>query len=240
MKIKELFKQKQSDLQKYKPVTIAFLGDSVTQGCFECYLTSPTTLDTVFEPKNAYSTRLKELLGILYPSVQVNIINSGISGDNAPGGLARLERDVLSYQPDFVVVSFGLNDSAKDLQGLQEYKDALAGIFSKLNENGVETLFVTQNYNATHVSPHLKDELFLAYAKEFERRHKEKILHKYFDAAREVCAEYNVRVCDLFTIWEKMENAGVNVTELLSNKFNHPIREYHYYMAIKILENMLD
>ena len=26
MKIKELFKQKQSDLQKYKPVTIAFLG----------------------------------------------------------------------------------------------------------------------------------------------------------------------------------------------------------------------
>ena len=25
MKIKELFKQKQSDLQKYKPVTIAFL-----------------------------------------------------------------------------------------------------------------------------------------------------------------------------------------------------------------------
>ena len=40
MKIIELLKQKQEGLIKNKPVTIAFLGDSVTQGCFECFYPS--------------------------------------------------------------------------------------------------------------------------------------------------------------------------------------------------------
>ena len=33
--------------------------------------------------------------------------------------------------------------------------------------------------------------------------------------------------------------AGVDVTELLSNKLNHPIREFHRYMAAKLVETML-
>ena len=34
--------------------------------------------------------------------------------------------------------------------------------------------------------------------------------------------------------------SGVDVTELLSNKLNHPIREFHYYTAIKLLETIFD
>ena len=111
MKIVEKLKAKNTDILNSKPITIAFLGDSVTQGCFECYLTSETTLQTVFDYQNAYSTRLKEILNILYPSVQFNIINSGISGDGTTFGLERLERDIIAYNPDLCVVSFGLNDS---------------------------------------------------------------------------------------------------------------------------------
>jgi hypothetical protein len=40
-------------------------------------------------------------------------------------------------------------------------------------------------------------------------------------------------------VWEKLEQAGVDVTELLANKLNHPIREFHYYMAMKLIETML-
>ena len=78
MKIRELLKNKHGDRFGNPPITIAFLGDSVTQGCFECYLTSPNSLETVFDYKSAYSTRVRELLNMLYPSAQVNIINSGI------------------------------------------------------------------------------------------------------------------------------------------------------------------
>ena len=70
------------DIRGAAPVTIAFLGDSVTQGCFECFINEAGEIDTVFDYKNSYSTRMKELLNILYPEVQINIINSGISGDS--------------------------------------------------------------------------------------------------------------------------------------------------------------
>ncbi|CCY04483.1 lipolytic protein G-D-S-L family [Faecalibacterium sp. CAG:1138] len=93
----------------------------ITQGCFECYYTSETTLETVFDYNSAYSTHVREILNILYPSVQINIINSGISGDNAINGLTRIDRDVLSYHPDLVVVGFALNDSCVGESGLENY-----------------------------------------------------------------------------------------------------------------------
>ena len=111
MKIVELLKEKQANINSAKSITIAFLGDSVTQGCFECYLTSTGALQTVFDYKCAYSTKLRELLNFLYPSVQVNVINSGISGDGAHGGVARIDRDILPFHPDLTIVSYGLNDS---------------------------------------------------------------------------------------------------------------------------------
>ena len=36
-----------------------------------------------------------------------------------------------------------------------------------------------------------------------------------------------------------MYKAGVNITELRSNKDSHPERESHYYTAIKIIEKLL-
>ena len=64
-------------------------------------------------------------------------------------------------------------------------------------------------------------------------------LKSYFEKAREICAKYGVKVCDLYPVWEQMEKLGIDVTELLANKLNHPIREIHYYMAIKLIETML-
>ena len=66
------------------------------------------------------------------------------------------------------------------------------------------------------------------------------ILKEYFDAAKDLCEKYGVKVCDLHSVWLKMAEAGINITELLANKLNHPIREFHYYMAMKIVETMLD
>ena len=237
MKIHQLIKNKQDNLWDNKPITIAFLGDSVTQGCFECYLTSPSTLETVFDYKSAYSTRLKEILNLLFPKVQVNIINSGISGDCAMWGVKRLERDVLSYNPDLVIISYGLNDSGKGKEGICEYKNALEKIFKSLKDKDIDSIFLTQNYMNTHVSPHIKEELFIKLAKSFsENIQNIGVLKEYFEVAKALCEEYNVAVCDLYSVWDKMHSLGVDTTELLANKLNHPIREWHYYIAIKLLE----
>ena len=239
MKIIEKINAKK-DMCNNKPVTIAFLGDSVTQGCFECYNTSETTLETVYDYKSAYSTRLREMLNILYPQVQINIINSGISGDSAASGDARLERDVLNFKPDLCVVSYGLNDSTQGEDGIEGYKKSLSNIFNKLSDNGVEIIFLTQNTMCTKESCHITQQLFKDLASMFGEIQNSKMLKKYFDNAKELCKEKGIKVCDMYSVWEKMENSGVDTTELLANKLNHPIREFHYYIAMKLIETIFE
>lgn len=110
MKILELIAKKAGNLKENKIPTIAFLGDSVTQGCFEIYETEQGYVETIFDKSSAYHKRLEEMPSMLYPNVPINIINAGISGDTSWGGAERLDRDVLSHNPDLVVVCFGLND----------------------------------------------------------------------------------------------------------------------------------
>ena len=211
-----------------------------TPKVLEQYLASSGGLSTVFDTNSAYAMRVREILGLLYPSVQINIINSGINGDDAVGCAARFERDVLAYNPDLVIMSFGLNDSVGGINKIDIYKGALREMLEKLKERDIEAIFLTENTMNTKVSSHLKEELFLQLAEAFSSKIQNNgVLKAYFDVAKNICAEYGVKVCDLYSIWERMAFQGVDTTELLANKLNHPIREFHYYMAIKLIETML-
>ena len=68
MNILKKIRAKQADLFA-PPVAIAFLGDSVTQGCFEVYLTSEGAVQTVFEPESGYAADVRKLFALLYPGV---------------------------------------------------------------------------------------------------------------------------------------------------------------------------
>lgn len=57
-----------------------------------------------------YPAVLQDLLREKYPDLNAVVINAGIRGHTSVQGLARLERDVLWYQPHVVVSAFGLND----------------------------------------------------------------------------------------------------------------------------------
>lgn len=85
------------------------LGNSVTFGWNMAY-------------KKSYPYLLEERLMEQYPEVMV--VNSGIGGQTVLDGLDRLDSDVFYYDPQIVVVSFGLNDGfiiiEEDLQGQNE------------------------------------------------------------------------------------------------------------------------
>jgi len=57
-----------------------------------------------------YPAVLQDLLREQYPELDAVLINVGVCGDTSVQGLARLERDVLPYEPQVVVSAFGLND----------------------------------------------------------------------------------------------------------------------------------
>ena len=239
MKILEKLNAKQ-DIYGGKPVTIAFLGDSVTQGCFECYVDDSGGVETVYDYPSAYSTRVRELLNLLYPKVQINIINSGISGDSAAGGLSRIERDILPFSPDLVVVSFGLNDSTRGLEQLDAYLGNIRSIIEKLKATGTEVIFLTQNYMNTRVSSLIPEPLLRQVASNIMQTQNNGTLKVYMNEVAKTAAQCGAVVCDLFPVWEKMAAAGVDTTALLANKINHPLRQFHYYMAVKLIETMFE
>lgn len=241
MKIIDKLNCKQKDMYGKNSITIAFLGDSCTQGCFECYFKHDDFLETVYDYKSAYSTRVREILNMLYPNVQINIINSGISGDTAYGGINRLERDVLRFSPDLVIISFGLNDcvSAKD-GDIGIYIESLKNIFIKCKEIGIECVLLTEcmmNYN---VSPFLTDKRMIEIAERLMKIQKSGLIDNYFESAKKTAQEFGVAVCDQYSVWKTMRNAGIDTTELLANRLNHPIREFHYYIAIKLIETIFE
>lgn len=239
MKIAQKLAAKAQDLWNAPSVTIAFLGDSVTQGCFELYKKDDGSIETYFDKQSAYHTYISRILSILYPNVPVNIINAGISGSNAPHGLARLERDVLRHHPDLTVVCFGLNDCCGGLDALPTYLQNLEQIFLELQKAGCEVIFMTPNMMAEKVSCHLPPENIREFARGIVRIQNEGVLDRYMEAARQLCQQRDVPVCDCYEKWKLLSNSGVDVTELLSNQINHPTREMNWLFAMSLVETML-
>lgn len=240
MKIIEKLSTKQAATQN-PPVTIAFIGDSITQGCFEVYFKTESQLDTVYEYANAFPTRLREILSLLYPSVQVNIINSGISGDNVQNGLKRLDQDVLKYSPDLVVVGYGANDCVRGCEGGElEYGEGLRAMFREIKSKGAEVIYLTEGPLCTETSPFVTDPRLVPLAEKFAKLENNGIMQSYFEHGKSVATSEGVKVCDVYSTWKSLERGGVRITELLANKLNHPSREFHNYMAIKLLETIFE
>jgi len=220
------------------PVTIAFLGDSVTQGCFEVYQKADGGVETFFDKNSAYHNYVAKILTVLYPSVPVNIINGGISGSNVTHAVERMDRDVISHAPDLTVVCFGLNDAGQGLDGIEKYTSGLRTIFEKLQAAGSEIIFLTPNMMNTEVSCHIHNEMLRGIAENTIKTQNDGIMDAYMDAARALCSEMNVPVCDCYVKWKVLAAGGVNVTELLSNKINHPTREMNWMFAYSLVETM--
>ena len=193
----------------------------------------------MFDRENVYHKKVSEILGILFPTVPLNIINAGIAGTKAPYGLSRIERDVLSKKPDLTVVCFGLNDCEKEDEGIAEYIESLRGIFHRLKEAGSDIIFMRPCMMVENVSETIHPS-FVELAEKLSDRQRRGVLDRYMDAARELCAEENIPVCDVYAKWKRMSERGVNVTELLSNKLNHPTREMHSLFAISLVETMIE
>jgi acyl-CoA thioesterase-1 len=102
------------------PIKLAFLGDSLTAG----YGVSPA---------QAIPARLEAALRA--QGRDVTVINHGVSGDTAAGGLARVDW-MLADKPDIVLVELGANDSLRGSDPAQAERN-LDEIITKLKAANV-------------------------------------------------------------------------------------------------------
>lgn len=82
------------------PITVAFLGGSITQG-------SLATTD-----ENCYAHRVFSWWEETFPDGDFTYVNAGIGGTTSHFGAARVDHDVLAYEPDVVFVEFSVNDES--------------------------------------------------------------------------------------------------------------------------------
>lgn len=239
MRFTELLKKKTADNPGTRTPIVAFLGDSVTQGVFETYEKNGK-MQVVFDSTAAYAEKVKGLLAMLYPNAPVSVMNCGVNGSSASAGYERLKRDVLAFSPDLLVVCFGLNDANAEMEGLETYKTALRNIFATAKEAGIETIFMTPNMMNTHAGNVSPGEILEPLADVFAARQLNGVFDAYMDAARQVCKEENITLCDCYAIWKNMYEAGVDTTNLLSNGLNHPVRKMHELFAWQLVQTIIE
>ena len=98
---------------------LLILGDSISAGFGIKESQNWTTL-----LKSSFSKEGKSL----------EIINSSISGDTTSGGLSRINRDLNTYKPDFVLVELGGNDALRGYP-ISRIKQNLLKIISIISDN---------------------------------------------------------------------------------------------------------
>jgi len=97
------------------------LGDSLTEGYGA---SKPYEVDK----SNSYPAFLQK-------KVKLTVINAGISGDTAAGGLARVDKDVLTNDPQLVIILLGANDFLRR-RPASETKSDLQDIINKVKDEG--------------------------------------------------------------------------------------------------------
>ena len=240
MRIAQRIARKSKDPRGSRPVTMVFLGDSVTHGCFEIYPSGPSGIDTEYRPSRAYHHLLKRMIEGVFPSCPINVIDAGVGGDNAKGGLMRLERDVISFCPDLAVVCFGLNDVCGGKEKLAEYIDAMRQIFLLLRKADIETICLTPNMIGTRLLEEDTNPIIREVILSIIRYQNDGTMDMYMRALSELCKEEGVPLCDCYGRWKKLYSLGADVTRLLANHVNHPNEEMHGLFAQALFDMIFD
>ena len=154
---------------------IAFLGDSITAGGVK---------------EKGYATLVMEALKS--EGLDVSSVPAGKSGNRSNDMLARLDTDVISKKPQWLLLSCGVNDvwhfklrlGARTFQGvpLEDYKKNITAILDKAKAAGIKVMILT----ATMIGEDPEREL-------------NKNLIPYNDFLRQIAKERNCLLADLNT-----------------------------------------
>jgi acyl-CoA thioesterase-1 len=122
-----------------KPVRLAVLGDSLTAGFG-------------LSASDAFPAKLQKALRD--KGITVDILNAGVSGDTASGGLARLDWSI-PQDIEAVIVELGANDALRGVDPAVTRK-ALDGILTRLKARNVAVLlcgmYAPPNYGADYAA----------------------------------------------------------------------------------------
>ena len=218
MRILDRLRARNASAGESAPVVIACIGDSVTHGCFEVFVNHRGEIDTIYQADSGYPARLKRRLDVLYPAAAVTVLNAGVSGDTAPNGAKRLERDVLARRPDLVVIAFGLNDAMTEDReaGMERYRAAMDEMLACILASGAECIVLTPSHMCSYVPSGVEAFALREIAAKAVRVQLDGTLRRYALLARDVAARHGVAVADAYAAWDALAEGGVDMATCIS------------------------
>jgi lysophospholipase L1-like esterase len=163
----------------------------------------------------AYPNRLHRALCGRFPHAVINVIVTGIGGENSESGAKRFERDVLALRPDVVTIDYALNDRAI---GLKRAEAAWRSMITNALAHNVKVILLTPTPATTAKLDDPNDPL---------NQHAAQICR--------LAAEYHVALVDSLEAFRAKVKAGVRLEDLMAQS-NHPNGRGHELVAAELLK----
>lgn len=159
---------------------IVFFGDSITKAGIR---------------PEGYVTLVRRRLPDLYPEEKIEIVASGVSGDDVPDLQARLDRDVLRRKPTHVVIYVGVNDvgqrrtsSRVSDEDRRVYREGLFDLVSRTQLSGARVVLCTPAVFGDDPS---------------SATNENQLMEEYAAMSRHVAAETGATLCDLRAVFRE-------------------------------------
>lgn len=142
-----------------------------------------------------YVAQLYSKIKIQHPHFNLRFINQGISGQRAVDLVGRVEKDVLSFNPNWVFMMIGVNDVHRELDTPQTpinhitdemYKGYLIRLIETFKEKNIKLMMVTPFYLELN-----KKDVF------------RKKLDGFGNICRQLSVQYDVPLVDLQQVFDK-------------------------------------
>jgi lysophospholipase L1-like esterase len=185
-------------------VRIVCHGHSVPAGYF---------FDGKVETFNAYPHLLHVALNQKYPNAVINVITTGIGGENSVQGAKRFAADVLSLKPDVVTIDYSLNDRAL---GAPAVRSAWKSMVVSAREAGILVILLTP-------TPDLNEDILDQKAP----------LAIHAAQVRKLAKELDVKLVDSYQKFMDMKSQGIDLKPYMSQN-NHPNRAGHLVVAAEL------
>jgi acyl-CoA thioesterase-1 len=188
-------------LQSGMPVVFAAIGDSLTYG---------------WMAEKGYLDFLQEMLEAAFPKARIRILNRGVPGDTAEGGLYRLSTDVIPNRPDCVLIQFALNDAFSGYQPTEFEENIERMVDGILQAGDSEIILVTS--------------VWFEPAGEFRRA------EEFYDRLRAVAERKKLSIAKVHEFWKNKIDLGIDFRKMVQSDGIHPTSEGYRLMAEAVAE----
>lgn len=220
-------------LQSGQNITLAVLGDSITEGCSSSEKLSAVLGQTVLPDSPCYARQLKNEIERVY-GVEVNFVNAGVGGSNS-GDLfnatsavgpktMQLYAQAKQAVPDLCVIAYGTNDVGVNDEF--EFAENIERAITEMRAVSADCQFIL--VNAFPCNPLVEQ--------------KSGMYQKFLAKMNAIAAEYDdgsVAVVDLHKVGEYMLQTK-RYCELSSSNVNHPNDFMHRTYAMSIMSALCD